>query len=226
VTAAVFAAGSALLLISGCGSEPSRDTDRAADTSVATSSNATDGPETTTVPPSAPTPSNAPTTAGPVTPPASGTDTCPVGEWIVPQSELQRFYDTVADAAGISAAGGSMTAGAPAMLVFDAAGNAAYRLDQFSVTQDIAGNVIEVVLDGEIRATYVDSGSSLTISTVEPDVVVTASLNGAPFDATDALQDALVTFPVNNAAYVCEGDELVMDFFAISTSVSMRLPRA
>ena len=146
---------------------------------------------------------------------------CPVGSWLVTTEALQGFYDVVGAETGVD----FVFAGQVLFTLTDG-GAFTYAMTDFELSQNAGGLATTVCLVGDISGTYTADESRFTTSNVTPNVVATATVDGIEIDATPILASLLTEFPVNNAMFVWEGADLVVDFVAVGTTARVRMTPA
>lgn len=220
-------AGLALVFVTACGSSSDSTPAPAAD--AARSSSPTQPPLTTTpetAPPETASPdTDPPDTEPPATePPATdppqtttpGRD-CPVGTWRISTEALQAFYDTVNAVAGTD-----LSFAGRVIFTLGADGSFTYSMPDFVVTQSIGDVPTSVTLLGDITGTYTVVDGKFVTTIVSSNVEAIGSNADASFPAS-FLQSYLTDFPVNNATFTCEGEDLVVHFPVLGTTGSVRM---
>lgn len=213
---ATIVPASALLLLSGCGGDDDAGVPTSA-TEVAISATAATTEPVVTQPTSAPT-TPAPTTPAtnaPTTPATAAPTTaspvevsCLIGEWIVPDAELDAYFDVIAQNASFD----SIDNDGVIRLTFTA--------DTFEWAQDFE---LTMVVDGQqyvgtygttLAGTYADSGGVLA-ATGEPtttgDSLITR--DGSPVEPDsvgDLFVDIVVPRPLDSLPYSCDGPAIVL----------------
>ncbi len=173
----------------------------------------TDAPAATT--PSATTPATTPDDSTAVLAPSNG---CPAGTWLVTTEALQGFFDVVGAATGVE-----FIFSGEVLFTLTEGGGFTYAMTDYHVTQNIGGSTTEVSLVGDISGTYTADDATFVTSNVANDVAATATVNGSEIDATPILSALLAEFPVNNATFVCDGDDLVVNFVTVETTAEVRM---
>ena len=142
---------------------------------------------------------------------------CPVGTWRISTDALQAFYDTVN-----SVAGTDLTFAGRVIFTLGADRSFTYSMPDFVVTQSIDEVPTSVTLLGDITGTYRVVDGKFVTTIVSSDVEAIGSGADASYPAS-FLQSFLSDFPVNNATFSCDGEDLVVDFPVVGTTASVRM---
>ncbi len=142
---------------------------------------------------------------------------CPVGTWRISTDALQAFYDTVN-----SVAGTDLTFAGRVIFTLGADRSFTYSMPDFVVTQSIDEVPTSVTLLGDITGTYRVVDGKFVTTIVSSDVEAIGSGADASYSAS-FLQSFLSDFPVNNATFTCDGEDLVVDFPVVGTTASVRM---
>ena len=156
------------------------------------------------------------------TDPAVAARACPVGRWAFTNAELVKFYEAVGAANGLT-----FVVEGDAVFELTDTGTFSYQFRDYALSTVIGASATRVVLVGDIGGDYTADDGRFQTSTVEPHVTATATVNGATIDATAILQNAVTQFPFTDAAYICTGANLEVDFqLPGSTTAHVVLPPA
>jgi len=221
-----LAAVSALVLAACGGSDGVSSSDTAASI-VATTTTAVE-PAPTTVEP-APT-TNAPTTTAaavvtdppatdpPVTTAAADTDgSCLVGQWVVTEEEMNKFYDAL-EATVDSPLTIDVEGSAP--LTFSADGT--YRWDPgFTLVVEVAGTVGTGEASGDITGNWSASEGVVTTASDVNALKVSITVGGVTIDGDDLANGFLNSSPINGVTYSCDGPAPVLDFKTADPDVTV-----
>jgi hypothetical protein len=216
------------LVLAACGGS---DGDSSSDTaaSVVETTTTTVEPAPTTVEP-APT-TNAPTTTAaapastdppvtepPVTAAAADTDgSCLVGEWVVTEDEMNKFYDAI-----------EATVDAP--LTLDVEGSApltlsadgTYRWDpEFTLVVEVAGTAGTGEASGDITGDWSASEGVLTTASDVNALEVSITVGGVTIGGDDLANGFLNSSPINGVTYSCDGPAPVLDFKTADPDVTV-----
>ncbi len=205
------------LVLSACGgSDGDSSSDTAASVAEATTTTVepappTDAPTTTaaaavaTDPPA----TNPPATDPPTTEPAPDVDgACLVGDWVVTEEEMNKFYDGVESTVDAPLAI-SVEGSAPLTLRADGT----YRWElEFVLTVELAGIAGTGTADGDTTGDWsVDDGVLSTAFDVNA-LEVSITVGGVTVEGDDIANGLLDTSPINGVTYSCEGPTPVLDF--------------
>lgn len=142
---------------------------------------------------------------------------CPVGTWRISTEALQAFYDVVNATAGTD-----LTFAGRVIFTLGADGSFTYSMPDFVVTQSLDGVPTSVTLLGDITGTYAIVDGKFVTTIVSSDVEAIGSGEDASYPAS-FLQGFLSEFPMNNATFTCDGEDLVADFPVVGTTASVRM---
>ncbi len=218
------------LVLAACGGgdgDGDSSTDTAASVAETTSTtvelpSATDSPTTTaaaavvTDPPV----TEPPQTDPPSTEPAPAADVdgaCLVGEWVVTEDEMNKFYDglesTVDAPLSISVEGG-----APLSLGADGT----YRWDpEFIFTVEVAGTTGTGLTTGDITGNWSAADGVVTTESDVNALEVSITVGGVTIDGGDMANGFLNSSPVNGVTYSCDGMYPVLDFMTGDPDVTV-----
>ncbi|WP_235480743.1 hypothetical protein [Agromyces sp. Leaf222] len=198
----------AALTLAGCTASPSGD--------ASASDAASDSPKPTAS-------ASTPATDAAADDDAAGTaaSNCLVGDWVLADEQMQRYYDQVnADLAEYAIVydptGGSG-------LSFDEDGTYAYT-PALSLSVDIAGLPAEGTLGGTLSGQYAVDGDTLTTSNDTNDLTMDVTVDGVEMDGTPVTEQILAS-PIMSAPYDCSGETPVIHFSTGASTVPLTLSR-
>lgn len=130
---------------------------------------------------------------------------CLLGDWIVPESELQSFYDTVNVSEATFSISGDMR------LTF---GEDTYQFfPDFSLTLEISGLDAKGEIVGDVNGSYTADEEFLTTSYENSDdVEFVISVMGQVFDGKEMGDTFLAMFAINESPYECGSDTLTLGY--------------
>jgi hypothetical protein len=144
------------------------------------------------------------TEPAPVATAATGVDpSCLVGEWIVTEDELNKYYDSIE---------GSFPEGTPAP-TFDIAGNVLLTFTEtdyvyvadFDLTLDVAGQSGTGDTMGTVTGTWGVVDGLVVTTFGESDLDVVISIGGVTLSGSEFANGLLDSAPINDAAFDCAG---------------------
>lgn len=161
---------------------------------------------------------SAPTSAEPEAP-ADPTDPgCLVGDWVIAQSEMQKFYDAVSG----STEGLSLTIEGDTGLSFTT-DTFTYTPD-FTLVLEIAGVAGEGVTTGSLSGGWTAADGIVTTTVGANDIDVQVSIAGTEVDASDSVGGIIASDPINQAPFDCSDPAApVLQF---DTGTESRVPLA
>jgi len=216
-----LAAVGALVLAACGGSDGDSSPDAAASvaettTTVAEPAPVTDVPTTTaasaveTDPPATdPPPTEPPATDPPSTEPAADVDgACLVGEWVVTEEEMNKFYEGIEDTVEAPL---TLSVEGSAPLTMNADGT--YRWDpDFILTVEVAGIEGTGTATGDITGDWSADGEVLTTASDVNALKVSITVGGVTIEGDDIANGLLDSSPINGVTYSCDGPTPVLDF--------------
>lgn len=130
---------------------------------------------------------------------------CLVGKWVVSESELQSFYDTV----NVSQATFSISGDMGLAFTEDT-----YQfLPDFALTLEISGIDAVGEIVGDVSGSYTADEESLTTSYEDSDNVdFVITVMGQEFDGKEMSDTFLAMFAINESPYTCENDALTLGY--------------
>lgn len=130
---------------------------------------------------------------------------CLVGDWIVTESELQGFYDTVnVSQATFSIAGDMRLAFTDDTYQF---------LPDFALTLEISGIDAVGEIVGDVNGSYTADEETLSTAYEDSDnVEFVITVMGQEFDGKEMGDTFLAMFAINDAPYTCEADSLTVGY--------------
>lgn len=145
-------------------------------------------------------------------PEASGPE-CLIGDWIIPQDQMQGFYDAVGS------------------IEFEIEGDTGLSFTEtdyrytpdFALTMEIAGMQATGAITGSVTGEYTADDSTITTSHEVSDVAVTITVGGVTQDGTDAFGDFMSSAPINSAPYECTPEGPVIQFDTGDSRVPVQL---
>lgn len=130
---------------------------------------------------------------------------CLVGDWLVSETELQKFYDTV-DVADLQIA---VTGGMGLAFEED---TYSFHPD-FKIVLDISGFEGTGELYGDAFGTYTADDATVTTSAENVDnIEFSIMVMGQKFDGKEMSDSIFAMFAINEAPYECSNDELVIGY--------------
>lgn len=147
----------------------------------------------------------------------SGGD-CLVGDWVIPQDQLNAFYDQVAAESGSG-------------LSFDVEGDTAliftettyeYR-PQFTLALDLAGTAGSGAVTGSVRGDYTASEGILTTENDVSDLSMQIEVGGVAMDGSELGNSIIASQPINDVTYRCEEGAPIIDFMTVSSTIPITL---
>lgn len=123
----------------------------------------------------------------------SGTD-CLDGDWVVPESELQAFYDSIDAPAEFELSG-------LALMSFEA--DVVTYIPDMTLTMDVAGQSVTAEVGGQVTGSYTTSDGVLTVSNEDNDLDVLVTLGENRIDAGEQTGSFISAFPVSSSPYSC-----------------------
>ena len=217
-----------VLALSACGGS---DGDSSADTAASTAetttttvelATTTEAPATTTAPATtattaAPAPAATDPLSGQIAPEPDVDGACLVGEWVVTEEEMNKFYDAIestVDAPLALAVEGS------APLVFRADGT--YRWDpEFTLTVEVAGTSGTGEATGDITGNWSASEGVLTTDSDVNALEVSITVGGVTIAGDDLANGLLDSSPINGVTYSCDGPAPMLDFLTGDPEVTV-----
>ncbi len=177
-------------------------------------------PEPTETPEPAKTPGDEPgdepaQTEGPSAPP-EGADSpeCLVGDWVISEEQMQRFYDSMETPADFHITGDTG-------LSF-AADTYEYTPD-FQLKMNLGGQEASGTLTGSITGTYTAQDGVITTSNDANDIDMAITVAGVTMDGTDTGEGFIESSPVNSAPYECTSAGPVITFENTGDGVDIQL---
>lgn len=216
------------LALAACGGS---DGDSSADTVDSTAETtttveptpATDAPATTAAPTTdAPATTTAPAAEPPTTEPAPSAEpdvdgSCLVGEWVVSEEEMNKFYDGIEETVDAPL---TLSVEGSAPLTFNADGT--YRWDpDFILTVEVAGTGGTGEASGDITGNWSASEGVLTTESDINALEVSITVAGVTIDGADLANGFLNSSPINGVTYSCEGPMPVLDFLTGDPDVTV-----
>jgi hypothetical protein len=157
-------------------------------------------------------------TAAPTTEPVAGPE-CLVGDWLISDSEMNKFYAMVGEATGTT-----FTIEGDTTLTF--------TTDQFTYTPDFslvmttAGVDATGRLSGPIAGAYTATDDTITTDVTSSDAHMFITVGGIEQDVTEQFGDAVTGAPFNNSPYRCTADGPILGFTIDDThNVELQLTR-
>lgn len=192
------------LAVAACGGGSGVDV---ADATTTTASGAIATTATSEPPPTGPDDATtAPTTAPPTTAPPEPDGACLVGEWFVPELEMNRYYDALA--VGVEGLSFNVLGGTRLTFTEDT-----YEwAPDFVLQLTVAGLGGTGDVSGTITGTYSASDGVVTTSSEVNDLSITVVVAGQTMDGGEVVEAFLADAPINEAPYECDDDTLVLGF--------------
>ncbi|MAT03909.1 MAG: hypothetical protein CL424_02560 [Acidimicrobiaceae bacterium] len=183
-------------------------------TTVAISGGGSGDTTSTAAPTTAASTTVAPTTAAPTTtlPEPSPTTTaaptgdCLVGNWVISDSEMNAFYDTIEGQ--IDAGDVEISISGQTRLDFTA--DTFRYTPAFTLTLDVVGQTGEGVTSGSVGGTYVGDDGLLTTTLTDSNLDVTVTVMGQTFNGSDMANGMLNSFPIIDSPYTCGPNPTIM----------------
>lgn len=145
-------------------------------------------------------------------PTASGPE-CLIGDWIIPQDQMQSFYDAI-DGIEFEIEGDTG-------LSFTAT---EYRYTpDFTLTLEVMGMEGSGTITGSVTGEYTADDSTITTSHEVSDVAVAVTVGGVTQDGTDAFGAFMSSAPINSAPYECGPGGPVIQFDTGDARVPVQL---
>jgi hypothetical protein len=142
---------------------------------------------------------------------AAGADTdgsCLVGEWVVTEEEMNKFYDAI-----------EATVDAPLTLEVEGSApltlgaDGTYRWDPgFTLVVEVAGTVGTGEASGDITGNWSASKGVLTTASDVNALEVSITVGGVTIEGDDIANGFLNSSPINGVTYSCDGPAPVLDF--------------
>lgn len=143
-------------------------------------------------------------------------DACLVGEWVIPQGELQRYYDSVDAEADFTVNGSTR------LTFFD---NEYEYTPDLSLLMQMGSDDFKfggrATMTGSISGSYSADGSVITTSHERSNIAAVVEVGGKTMDGTGLLGDFISMSPINSAPYECSKAGPVLMF---ATSGKSRVP--
>jgi hypothetical protein len=212
------------LTLAACGGS---DGDSSADTAASTAetttttvepATTTEAPTTTATPTTAaaaPAATEPPSTEAVPEPDADGA--CLVGEWVVTEEEMNKFYDGV-----------ESTVEAPLALSVEGSGTISIRADgtyrwgpEFIVTVEVAGTSGTGDATGDITGNWSASDGVLVTESDVNAMEVSITVGGVTVAGDDLANGLLDSSPINGVTYSCDGPAPVLDFLTGDPEVTV-----
>lgn len=119
---------------------------------------------------------------------------CLVGDWIIAESAMQEYYDSMDTPAAFTITGDTG-------LTFE---NDTYEYTpDFTLEIDLGSQTGSGTLTGSISGTYLTEGGVITTSSENNDIQMTVTVGGTTMDSTDLGTSFLEISPINSAEYEC-----------------------
>jgi len=147
---------------------------------------------------------------------------CLVGEWVIPQSEMQRFYDdAIADTPEVRFVVDGDTG-----LWFD--GETYVYTPEFTLTLELVelGATGSGTTSGSLAGSYLAELGVITTRVEANNVSIALNIMGQQLDGTELLGSIIASDPVNEAIFECGADGPMIQFSHGSGSVPVALRAA
>ena len=168
------------------------------------SSSDTTATPTTAAPTTAP---PAPSTAAATTPTtAAPSPDCLIGNWVITDSEMNAFYDTIEG----QIEGGDVEFSITGQTLLDFTADTFRYTPAFTLTLDVVGQAGEGVTSGSVGGTYVGEDGLLTTTLTESSLDLTVTVMGQTFDGSDMANGTLNSFPIVDSPYTCGPNPTIM----------------
>ena len=166
------------------------------------SADTTDPAPTTAAPTTAPTPTTAPPTTVADAPSAD----CLIGNWVISDSEMNAFYDTLEGQID----GGDVQITINGQTLLDFTADTFLYTPAFTLTLDVVGQAGEGVTSGSVGGTYVGDDGLLTTTLTDSNLDLTVTVMGQTFDGSDMANGMLNSFPIVDSPYTCGPNPTIM----------------
>jgi len=201
------------LVFAACGGSDG-DTSSETAASAVDSAPATDAPTTTSASPVTDPPATEPPSTEPV-PDSDGA--CLVGEWVVTEDEMNKFYDAIESTVDVPL---SIAVEGSAPLTLSADGT--YRWEpEFILTVEVTGISGTGAATGNITGDWSVDGEVLTSASEVNALEVSITVGGTTIEGSDIANGFLNSSPINGVTYSCEGPVPVLDFMTGDPDVTV-----
>lgn len=158
------------------------------------------------------------TTTAPTSDPVAGPE-CLIGDWLISDSEMNKFYAVVGEATGTT-------------FTIEGDTTLSFTTDQFTYTPDFslvmttAGVDATGRLAGAISGTYTATEETITTDVTSSDAHMFITVGGIEQDVTEQFGDAVTNAPFSNSPYTCNAEGPLIGFTIDDThSVELQLTR-
>lgn len=147
----------------------------------------------------------APTTAPPTPTTAAPSADCLVGNWVISDSEMNAFYDTLE-----SQIDPGLTISITGQTLLDFTADTFRYTPSFTLTLDVVGQAGEGVTSGSVSGTYVSDDGLLTTTLTESNLDIAVTVMGQTFNGSDLGNGMLNSFPIVDSPYTCGPTPTIM----------------
>ncbi len=206
----------AVLLLSGCSAVGDAEPSEASAEQPGESAPEVEEPDPSEAPAPTEEPGDAPAQTEAPAAPQEGAESsdCLVGDWVISEEQMQRFYDSMDVPADFHITGDTG-------LSF-AADTYEYTPD-FQLKMDLGGQEASGTLTGSITGGYTTQDGVITTSNDANDIDMAITVAGVTMDGTDTGEAFIESSPVNSAPYECTPAGPVITFENTGDGVDIQL---